>query len=112
MEAIVNISQWQLTTSEKSVLNKSLKFATTIKRIPNLDLISPIEEVTLKFAWACADEPRWKMRQVLEKSKPLKSKISKGERLVLKSLQSDENIIQPADKGNATVEMDKVEYSK
>ena len=32
--------------------------------------------------------------------------------MTFKSLQSDENIvIQPADKGNATVIMDKVEYS-
>ena len=50
------------------------------------------------------------MRQALEKSEPPKLNISKEESLALKSLQDDENIIQPTDKGNATV-MDKVEYS-
>ena len=52
------------------------------------------------------------MRQALEKSKPLKPNISKLERQGLKSLQDDNSIIiLPADKGNATVVMDRVEYS-
>ena len=55
---------------------------------------------------------RWKVRQALEKSKLPKPNITKEERLAIKSLQRDENIIiLPADKGNATVVMDKVEYS-
>ena len=52
------------------------------------------------------------MRQALEKSKPPNSNISKTERQALKSLQDDNSIIiLPADKGNATVVMDTVEYS-
>ena len=43
-----SISAWN--TSEKTVLNKGLNFATTIKRIPNLDLIAPIEEATLNIS--------------------------------------------------------------
>ena len=50
LEAIVNISKRLLSTSEYSVLNKGLKFSTTINRIPNLDLIVPIEEVALKIS--------------------------------------------------------------
>ena len=49
LEAIVNISKRQLTTPEKSVLNKGLNFATTIKRISYLDLIAPIEDAALKI---------------------------------------------------------------
>ena len=48
VEAIVNITKWQLTTPEKSVLNKGLNFATTIKRIPYLDLIAPIKDAAFK----------------------------------------------------------------
>ena len=52
------------------------------------------------------------MRQALEKSKPPKPNISKTERQALKSLQDDDSIIiLPADKGNATVVMDRLEYS-
>ena len=112
MEAIVNIRKWQLTTLEKSVLNKGLNFATIIQRIPYLDLIAPIKDAALKIPKARADELRWKVRQALEKSKPPKLNISKTERQAVKSLQDDNNIIiLPADKGNTTVVMDRVEYS-
>ena len=112
VETIVNISKWQLTTLEKSVLNKGLNFATTIKWIPYLDLIAPIEDATLKIPKARTDELRRKVRQSLQKSKPPKPNISKTERQSLKSLQDDNSIIiLPADKGNATVVMDRVEYS-
>ena len=49
VKAIVNISKRQLTTPEKSVLNKGLNFATTIKQIPYWDLIAPIEDAALKI---------------------------------------------------------------
>ena len=52
------------------------------------------------------------MRLALEKSKPPKPNISETERQALKSPQDDDSIIiLPADKGNATVVMDRVEYS-
>ena len=47
VEANVNIGKRQLTTPEKSVLNKGLNFTTTIKRIPYLDLIAPIADAVL-----------------------------------------------------------------
>ena len=93
-------------------MSLSLFFATTIKRIPYLDLIAPIEEAALNILQARADELRWKVRQVLEKSKPPNPNITNEERLAIKSLQCDESIIiLPADKGNTTVVMDRVEYS-
>ena len=70
------------------------------------------EEAIFKNSSGPIDELRWKVKQALKKSKPPKPNISKEERLAIKSLQSDENIIvPPADKCNATVVMDKVEYS-
>ena len=52
------------------------------------------------------------MRQTLKKSKPSKPNISKADRQAIKSLQVDNRIIiLPADKSNATVVMDWVEYS-
>ena len=92
------------------MLNKGFNFATTIKRIPYLDLIAPIEDTALEIPKA--DELRWKVRQALEKSKPPKPNISKTERQAHKLLQDDNSIIiLPADKGNATVVMDRVEYA-
>ena len=112
VKSIVNISKRQLTTPEKLVLNKDLNFATTIKRIPYLDLIALIEDAALKIPKAQADELIWKVRKALEKSKPHKPNISKSERLAIISIHDDNIIILTADKGNATVVMDRVEYSK
>ena len=82
------------------------------KRISYLDLIAPIEDAALKIPKARADELRWKVKQALEKSKPPNPNISKTERQALKSLQDDNSIIiLPAGKGNATVVMNRVEYS-
>ena len=72
VEAILNINKRQPITPEKTMLNKGLNFATTIKRIPYLDLTAPIEEAALKIPKARADELRWKVRLTLEKSKPPK----------------------------------------
>ena len=72
----------------------------------------PIENAALKIPEARADELRWKVRQALEKSKSPKPNISKTERQALKSLEADKSIIiLPADKGNAVVVIDRVEYS-
>ena len=49
LKAIVNIIRRHLTTSKDSVLNKGLNFGKTIKRIPYLDLIAPIEEAAFKI---------------------------------------------------------------
>ena len=66
----------------------------------------PIEDAALKIPKARADELRWNLGQALEKPN-----ISKTERQALKSLQDDNSIIiLPADKGNATVVMDSLEY--
>ena len=52
------------------------------------------------------------MRHALEKSKLPKPNILKMERQAIKSLQDNNSIIiLAADKGNATVVMDRVEYS-
>ena len=56
---VVNISKQQLTTPEKSVLNKGLNFATTIKQIPYVDLIAPIEDAALEIPKARTDELKW-----------------------------------------------------
>ena len=50
VEAIVNISKRLLTIPEKEVLNKGLNFATTMKRIPYLDLITPNRECSFEYS--------------------------------------------------------------
>ncbi|XP_036358521.1 uncharacterized protein LOC115210451 [Octopus sinensis] len=113
VKAVINVSSRHLESFDEAVLKKGLNFATTIKRIPYLDIIAPIEETVVKIPKAPGDELRWKVRQVLEKVKPLKPNITKEERFAIKGLQSDNSIIiLPADKGNATVVINKSDYSE
>lgn len=49
LRSVVNISNWQLSSSEESILNKSLKIVTAIKWDPHLDIIARIEEIDLKM---------------------------------------------------------------
>ncbi|XP_029657212.1 uncharacterized protein LOC115231293 [Octopus sinensis] len=113
VKAVINVSIRHLESSEEAVLNKGLNFATTIKRIPYLYIIAPIEEIAIKMPKAQGDELRWKVRQVLEKAKLPKPNITKEETFAIKRLQSDNSIIiLPADKGNATVVMNKSDYSE
>ena len=94
-------------------MNKNLNFATTIRRSAILGHHHQSRGGGLEFHQAQADKLRWKVRQTLERAKPPKSNITKLERLVTGSLQRNENIfILPADKGNATVVMDKSDYTR
>ena len=81
--------------------------------MPYLDIITRVKEVALNVSQAQADELRWKVRQTLERAKLPRSNITKLERLANGSLQRNENIIiLPADKGNSTAVMDKMDYTK
>lgn len=71
------------------MLNKGINYATTIRYVAYLDIRAPVEEVACKILKSQADELRWKVRQVPEKASPFKLNITKKEKLVIKTLQSD-----------------------
>ena len=113
IKAVVNLSQRQLTPDEENVLNKGLNFATSIRHINHLDIIAPIEEAASRIGQEKGDELRWKVRQALEKAKTPKPNLTRQQQAAMQSLSRDTDIIiLPADKGNATVVMDKSDYSR
>lgn len=65
VRACVKISNRQLGASEESVVNKAFKIAITIKRIPNIETTSTVEEVALTIPNTQADELRFKVRLAL-----------------------------------------------
>ena len=80
----------------------------------------PVEEYILateKATWLLPDEEAEQLRSqitgLLKKAKPPAQNISKEERQALKELKREKSImILPADKGRATVVMDKEEYEE
>lgn len=55
VRTVVNISDRYLDTTEESVQSKGFNFAKTIRRVSYLDIITPVEKVTLKIPKAQTD---------------------------------------------------------
>lgn len=87
MKAIVNISQHQLKGQYYT------RDSTPIKWKTYLDIIARIEEMISKIPQPRTVDLKWKVRQILEKAKTLKSNITKLKRLAITTLQRNENII-------------------
>ncbi|KAJ8909510.1 hypothetical protein NQ315_012834 [Exocentrus adspersus] len=109
---VINLSSKTLNTSQKLILPKGLNFALTPKDVPTLDIITSIEETCQKLSEDVSNEFRIRSKLILEKPLKIKSNINKEEMLSLKQLKNDKYIkILPADKGNATVIMNTIDYN-
>ena len=108
---VINISDRKLTTGEESVLQKGLNFCVAPSKIPKLEIIASVECVTHKLLPEAQEELRWQIRSALTAAKQPKPNLLHGELAGLKALRKDSSIIiLPADKGNATVVMNTVDY--
>ena len=110
---VVNMSSRSLTDTEERVLRRGLNFAPTPRGIPYIDMIAAVEGVARHLPNEEASELRGSVCGLLKRAKIPPSNMHKGERIALQNLRQDKNIaILPADKGNATVVMDAVEYER
>ena len=110
-KVIKNLSKRELSAEEEQVLVLGLNFAVTPKQIPIADIIAPTEATARKMDALSANRLRAGVSEVLKGAKPPNSNLSGGMRRAVKSLKQDESIaILPADKGNATVVLDRTEY--
>ena len=103
-----NLSNKQLTSPQRQVLEKGLHFAVTTDAIPHSEFVASVEKGLQnvknvdKVALA-----RSKIVQILKNSKLPPKNITTAEVQALKELRSDPTIkIMNSDKGNATVILD------
>ena len=98
---------------QRSVLSKGLNFAPTPNRIPVARIIANVE-TALKFSKASStsvSNARSRIIGILNREPRLAPNLSPSERLALKQLKTNEDIIiLLADKGRATVVMDRKDY--
>ena len=107
-KVVRNLSHRTLTEDEKRVLALGLNFA---KTIPVPDVIAATEATARQVDPDTAERLRSGVSSVLRSTKPPKSNLSSCLRRAVKDVRKDETIvILPADKGNATVVMDRTEY--
>jgi hypothetical protein len=109
---VINKSQRTLTPAETSLLEKGLNYAITPKKPLLKDVIITSEEACHSMQDPTQKELlRAEVVRCLKHSKPIKSNITGAEYKALMSLSKDNKIvILPADKGRATVLLDKTEY--
>lgn len=73
------IREYQQLVVEKIVLNTSFNVTTSIRRVPYLNMIVPVEEVAPRIAKAQANKISWKIREGPDKAKSPKSNLTREE---------------------------------
>ena len=90
-----------------------MNFAITPHHISKNDIIVATERACKSLSTNEATRLRTEIVGAIKSSKVTKSNISKAVKTALRSLKQEDSItILPADKGRATVAMDKTEYEK
>ena len=111
---VVNLSQRTLNDDEQSVLSLGLNYAVAPRRVPSMDIIAAVESGLRSIRSPnlppeAADEIRSRIGQIIRQSdKKPEGNLTRQQTTALRELQRDASItILPADKGNATVVMDR-----
>lgn len=110
---VVNLSERELTTDEKSALVKGGNYAVTPKQIRTEDTMSNIETAIRALPEEAVDTIRMETSRILRIANIPKHNLYRGELKALKDLKSDESVlIMQADKGNATLVMSTENHNK
>ncbi|GJQ79623.1 hypothetical protein Trydic_g16464 [Trypoxylus dichotomus] len=107
------ITQQEPPTTSNTITTrvKGFNFAVTPTKIPVEDIVCGVESALHNVEEHAAEIIRQEVSVVIRKAKPPKRSISKDEYAALKDLRTDGIIVGlPADKGNATVVMNRTEY--
>ena len=108
---VVNLSQTELNSSSRTLLEKGLNFAIAPKKILVEDIICSIEESIKHLPENDAEEVCQNCALTLRRAKPPKPNITNEEYRALKELRkNDQIVILKEDKGGATVILNKEDY--
>ena len=111
-DLVVNLSSYQLDECEKKVLSLGLNFAIPNKTLPVDEIIANTELTAKTLNLHTAQQLRERVKLCIETYKPpQRSNLDKNEYQAISRLKKNDSIvILPADKGNATVVMNKDDY--
>ena len=108
---MINLTNRPLSKPEEDVLRLGLNFTPAPTKLPLVDTIAAVEEGARQLNEEDAEDLRGRVCGILRRAKPPKDNLSKEQRKALKELRSLENeVILPADKGKATVMMNREDY--
>ena len=108
---MINLTNRPLSKPQEDVLRLGLNFTPAPTKLPLVDMIAAVEEGARQLNEEDAEDLRGRVCGILRRAKPPKDNLSKEQRKALKELRSLENeVILPADKGKATVMMNREDY--
>ena len=108
---VVNLSKRALTSYQEDVLKKGFNFAPVPTNFLLQDTIAGMEEAARKLPTDDAQDLWMRVCGILRSSKLPKDNITRSQRVALKEMKGwDDEVILPADKGNATVVMERSNY--
>ena len=108
---VINLSSKPLTQAQRSVLAKGPNFVVTPRHPSNLEYITAIETAYTKLSQQDAEELMADINRVLRPSDSPKPNSTKAQALALRELKRNRDcIVLTADKGVATVIMDRQDY--
>ena len=108
---VINLSSHDINKDEKELLEKGLNYSITPTTIPALELVAKIETVLAGMPTEEANTIHADLSSVIRRTQAPKPNCTRNLIAALKSLQQNDNIIiLPADKGRATVILNKEDY--
>lgn len=110
---VINLTGKPLDDTATAILEKGLNFAPTPASVPFTEIISSVEQAVRGLPEDKAEEIRRESCRILSRATPARSNISRAERAALWALREDtEIVVLPADKGNATVILERRDYEQ
>ena len=108
---VVNLTDRALTPVQEGVLKLGLKFAPAPTSFPMVDTTAAVEEAARELKVEEADDLQGRVCGILRCAKLPADNMTREQRKMLKELRGlDNQVILPADKGNATVVIKKEDY--
>ena len=108
---VINMSARRLTPVEEDVLALGLNFAVVLRVLPKEEFVQRLEPKLYHMTNDAASNIRVQITEVLRLATLPASNLTKNKKDALRNLRADKSIhILKADKGNATVILDRLEY--
>ena len=110
---VINISSTPLTPDQEKLLAHGPNYAVVPKEPPIAQYVAAVENACTKLEEGKAEEFRVQVKSAIQKIKPPRSNLSRGERRAIAELKKDESrMILTADKGVALVVLNTEDYIK
>ena len=110
---VINISNTPLTADQEKLLAHGPNYAVVPRELPIAQYVAAVENACTKLEEGKAEEFRVQVKSAIQRIKPPRSNLTRGERRAIAELKKDKSrMILTADKGEALVVLNTEDYLK